>query len=105
MSWRAILSAVVLLCGWSLQAPAAHVKAELLADVSAIQPGKPFWLGVRLMIDPSWHVYWKNPGDSGLPTRVKLTVPDGFTAGAIQFPTPNRFQQPGNIIAFGYEDS
>ncbi|MGD0768194.1 MAG: protein-disulfide reductase DsbD domain-containing protein [Tepidisphaeraceae bacterium] len=87
------------------QAPAAHVRAELLADVSAVQPGKPFWLGVRLSIDPGWHVYWKNPGDAGLPTRVTFTLPDGFTAGLLQFPTPRRFVQPGNIVAFGYEDS
>jgi DsbC/DsbD-like thiol-disulfide interchange protein len=87
------------------QTPAAHVRAELLADVSAIQPGKPFWLGVRLSIDPGWHVYWKNPGDAGLPTRVTFTLPDGFTAGPLQFPTPRRFVQPGNIVAFGYEDS
>ena len=46
---------------------ADHVQAELLSDVSAIQPGKPFWLGVHLTVDPGWHVYWKNPGDAGLP--------------------------------------
>jgi DsbC/DsbD-like thiol-disulfide interchange protein len=87
------------------QTPAAHVHAELLADVFALQPGKPFWLGVRLSIDPGWHVYWKNPGDAGLPTRVNFTLPDGFTAGPLQFPTPRRFVQPGNMVAFGYEDS
>jgi len=60
---------------------------------------------VRLSIDPGWHVYWKNPGDAGLPTRVNFTLPDGFTAGPLRFPTPRRFVQPGNIVAFGYEDS
>jgi len=70
-----------------------------------VQPGKPFWLGVHLTIDPGWHVYWKNPGDTGLPTRVHLTLPDGFTAGPLQFPTPHRYQLPDNIVAFGYEDS
>lgn len=84
---------------------AGHVQAELLSDVSAIQPGKPFWLGVRLSIDPGWHVYWKNPGDSGIPTRVRFTLPDGFTADAMQFPTPSRFVLPGDIVIFGYENS
>lgn len=96
---------MILLCAAAAQASAAHVQAELLANVSAIQPGKPFLLGVRLSIDPGWHVYWKNPGDAGLPTRVKFTLPDGFTAGPLQFPTPRRFAQPGNIVAFGYENS
>jgi DsbC/DsbD-like thiol-disulfide interchange protein len=96
---------MVVLFAAAAKASAGHVQAEILADVSAIQPGKPFWLGVRLAIDPGWHVYWKNPGDAGLPTRVKLTLPDGFTADPVQFPTPSRFEQPGNIVVFGYENS
>lgn len=89
----------------SATARAGHVQADLLSDVSAVQPGKPFWLGVRLKIDPGWHVYWKNPGDSGLPTRVKFSLPDGFTAGALQFPAPQRLVLPGDIVCFGYENS
>ncbi len=80
------------------------VQAKLLADISAIQPGKPFTLGVLLTIKPSWHVYWKNPGDSGLPTRVQFTLPEGFTAGELQFPTPVRIVDVGNIVSFGYRD-
>jgi thiol:disulfide interchange protein DsbD len=105
MTPRIFLSGIVVLFAAAAQASAGHVQTELLANVSAIQPGKPFWLGVRLTMDPGWHVYWKNPGDSGIPTRVKLTLPDGFTAGSLQFPTPSRFVQPGNIVIFGYENS
>jgi DsbC/DsbD-like thiol-disulfide interchange protein len=100
-----IILAGILCCLWATGARASHVQAELLADVSGIQPGKPFWLGVHLTIDPGWHVYWKNPGDTGLPTRVSLTLPDGFTAGAVQFPTPNRYSLPDKITAYGYENS
>src|SRR6266542_3180257 len=42
-----------------------NVRAELLADASAIKPGEPFWVGLRQTIRPKWHTYWKNPGDSG----------------------------------------
>jgi len=83
----------------------SHVRARLLADVSAITPGRPFMLGVMLSVDPGWHVYWKNPGDAGLPTRVQFTLPDGFTVGPLLFPTPLRIEQPGNIVVLGYEDS
>src|ERR1700728_141868 len=97
-----ILGIVLLM---SATARAGHVQADLLSDVSAVQPGKPFWLGVRLKVDPGWHVYWKNPGDSGLPTRVKFSLPDGFTADALQFPAPQRLVLPGGIVCFGYENS
>jgi DsbC/DsbD-like thiol-disulfide interchange protein len=105
MPLRSLLCAIIVLGATATQALAGHAEAELLSDVSAIQPGKPFWLGVRLSIDPGWHVYWKNPGDAGLPTRVKLSLPDGFTADPLEFPTPRRFEQPGNIVVFGYENS
>src|SRR5580658_1441092 len=105
MPLRSLLCAMIVLCATATQTLAGHVQVELLADVSAVQPGKPFWLGVKLTIDPGWHVYWKNPGDSGLPTRVKFSLPDGFTAGALEFPTPSRFVLPGNIVCFGYENS
>jgi DsbC/DsbD-like thiol-disulfide interchange protein len=105
MLLRKILCTIIVLCATASLSRADHVQAELLSNVSALQTGKPFWVGVHLTIDPGWHVYWKNPGDAGLPTRVKLTLPDGFTAGPLEFPTPSRFPQPGNIIAFGYENT
>lgn len=80
------------------------VKARLLADVTAIKPGQAFKLGVLLQIEPNWHIYWKNPGDSGLPTRVKLALPEGFSAGEWQFPVPMRIELPGEIINFAYEN-
>lgn len=68
-----------------------YVEAELIADVSAIEPGVPFTLVLKLSIDPTWHTYWINPGATGLPTSLKLDLPEGFTAGALQFPLPKKF--------------
>lgn len=68
------------------------VAAELLAEDGAIVPGKPFTVGLKLEIDPGWHTYWKNPGDSGLATKIEWQLPEGFSAKPIQFPTPHRFE-------------
>jgi DsbC/DsbD-like thiol-disulfide interchange protein len=81
----------------------AHVKVDLLADTAAVQAGKPFTLGVRFKIDFGWHIYWTNPGDSGLPTRVKLDLPPGFTAGPVQYPVPEALKLPGDITNYAYE--
>lgn len=67
------------------------VSASLIAEPSTIQPGKPFTVAVRLDIDPGWHTYWINPGDSGYPTKIDWELPDGFLAGPIQFPAPHLF--------------
>ncbi len=80
-----------------------HVRVDLLADTSAVQPGRPFTVAIRFRIDPGWHIYWTNPGDSGLPTRVKLDLPPGFTAGPVQYPVPAVLRLPGGITDYGYE--
>jgi DsbC/DsbD-like thiol-disulfide interchange protein len=75
-----------------------HVQPQLVANVTSIEPGKSFLLGVLLKIDPGWHIYWKNPG-VGIPTKVKFSLPPGFEVGELQYPTPELLQEPGNIIA------
>jgi thiol:disulfide interchange protein DsbD len=79
------------------------VRAELIADTTAIEPGVPFQVAVRYTIAPEWHIYWTNPGDGGLPTTVSFDLPEGFSASEVRYPTPRRFVQPGDIEGYGYE--
>lgn len=81
------------------------VKARMLADVSAVVPGVPFDVAVLLELDPHWHVYWKNPGDSGLPTSVKFSLPGGFTVSGLKWPVPGILKGAGGLTDYGYEDS
>ncbi len=66
-----------------------HSTATLIAEVTSIQPGTPFTVAVRFQLDPGWHNYWKNAGDSGLPTTIEWSLPSGFQAGPIQWPPPH----------------
>ena len=79
------------------------VKIQFVADVSAIQPGQPFHVGIHLKIEPEWHVYWKNPGETGMATKLDLKLPDGFKADPVQFPTPARHTDPFGIHFNGYD--
>lgn len=81
-----------------------HVTARLISDVARIAPSTSFRVGLHLKIDPQWHVYWKNPGDGGLPTTVRWALPEGFTVSQLKFPLPALFVQPGDIQGIGYED-
>lgn len=87
--------------GASGPAPGRHVKATLVAETDAVAPGLTVAVGIRLQMDAGWHTYWRNPGDSGLPTRVRWTLPDGFAAGDLQWPAPERFPT-GPIVSYGY---
>jgi DsbC/DsbD-like thiol-disulfide interchange protein len=85
--------------------PAEHpAKVELLANVSSMKPGEPFTVGVRFTMQPHWHVYWINPGDSGMPPQVKWKLPEGFTVSELQFPVPKKFEQAGDMVGYGYDD-
>ncbi len=80
------------------------VKADLIADTTAITPGKAFTVGLRLKMAPHWHTYWQYSGDAGLPTALEWQLPDGFKAGSIQWPAPDKIVSPGDIINYGYSD-
>ena len=80
------------------------VQAKLLADVSAIVPGKPFTAGLLLHMVPNWHTYWKFPGDAGIPTEITWKLPDGWKVGEIQWPIPLKLNEPGEIQIYGYHD-
>lgn len=80
------------------------VKAELLADTTAIVPGKPFTVGVLLRMSPGWHTYWKFSGDAGLPTELIWKLPPGWKIGDIQWPIPLKTVDPGDIETYGYEN-
>lgn len=85
-------------------APQRHamLEVELVAEVTSVQPGQPFWAGVRFKMDPHWHVYWLNPGDSGLAPYLTWALPEGATAGEIQWPYPEAITvEP--LTSFGYE--
>jgi thiol:disulfide interchange protein DsbD len=78
------------------------VKTQLISEVSSVKPGEPFYLALLLQMEEHWHTYWKNPGDSGMPTQIRWDLPDGFVAGTIQWPKPDVFEDSG-MITFGYE--
>ena len=69
-------------------APKPYARPSLVAESKSIVPGKPFTVAVRFQMEPKWHVYWKDPGDSGMPPSVTWRLPPGFTAGELQFPKP-----------------
>jgi thiol:disulfide interchange protein/DsbC/DsbD-like thiol-disulfide interchange protein len=81
----------------------AHVKASLVAAETAVVPGKPVQIALRLVHDAHWHTYWLNPG-TGLPTSIVWTLPPGWTAGDIQWPAPHTLKDhTGTIVGNGYE--
>jgi DsbC/DsbD-like thiol-disulfide interchange protein len=104
---RLILPTMIVLLATSAPAASAqardenHVAVTLISEQTALVPGKTAWLGIALKHQPHWHTYWVNPGDSGLPTKLRWQLPAGFKAGDIAWPVPQRFSA-GEVYNFGY---
>ena len=97
-------AASVALAPIALAAPVktAHVEAELVAGRTAIIPGEPLTVALRLAMEKGWHTYWLNPGDSGLPTTLEWKLPAGIAAGPIEWPAPHALPA-GPLVNYGYD--
>src|SRR5450755_2789908 len=101
-----------LIFGFLIASPAAYplsgnvvatdnIKARLASETNAIAPGQSIWVALEFNIRDGWHTYWRNPGDSGQPTKLLWTLPAGVTAGDIVWTTPHRFDIPP-LVNYGY---
>ncbi|WP_446743049.1 protein-disulfide reductase DsbD family protein [Silvibacterium acidisoli] len=83
-------------------ATASHLTVQLVVPPTQIYPGQNFKAGLYFKLDPGWHVYWINAGDSGEPPSMKWALPDGIKADAFEFPAPKRLPL-GPLMDYGYE--
>ena len=82
-----------------------YVKVDLVADVQAVEPGRPFRLGVLFTLPQHAHIYWRFPGSSGLATGIEWALPEGFTISELQWPNPARFEiKEIDDVTYGYDN-
>ena len=80
-----------------------HAMVELISEYDAVVPGQSFDLALRFDLEEHWHIYWKNPGASGLSTTIDWLLPESIEAGDVQWPAPERIQL-GGLVNYGYEE-
>ena len=93
-----LLTSVVL-----AQSQMKHSKLDLISEVTSAAEDSTFSVAIALDPDPGWHVYWKNPGDNGKAPSETWTLPEGFTAGEMQYTVPS-FVPFGEYMSYGYND-
>jgi len=81
----------------ALAAPAAaqpgqakRMNVTLAAERATVQPGGSLTVAFVMRPQRGWHGYWRNPGDAGAEPRVAWRLPEGWTAGPLQYPIPRR---------------
>lgn len=82
------------------------VQATILADTTAVRAGTTFTVGILYKMQPDWHIYYKNPGESGFATSVNWKLPEGASVGETMYPAPLTFESPGApdpLVSYGYD--
>lgn len=81
------------------------VKASLINENTSIQPGHSFYVAIEMKVADSWYLYWKNPGEAGMPPAVSWNLPEGFEAGPLIWPAPERFSSGKEGAKFGFTEN
>lgn len=96
----ATIALTLLLVGQTAHAAATQVQLILASD--SAQPGDTIMAGLHFHMQPTWHIYWRNPG-IGIPPSIKWQLPAGVTAGEIQWPVPGKLTVEG-LTTYDYDD-
>jgi DsbC/DsbD-like thiol-disulfide interchange protein len=101
--WLAVfVSLLSAACARAQSTPENHAKIQLISEEKSIRHARLLWVGLLFELDPGWHIYWQNPGDSGEPPKIQWQLPHGFRAGVIRWPRPIRLGTP-SVRNYGYE--
>lgn len=90
------------LASQSVPVDTGKVTASLISSHDSVAPGQEFYIALRTQLDNKWHTYWRNPGDSGEPVQISWELPEGVTAGEINWPLPLAIPT-GPIVNYGFE--
>jgi len=78
-----------------------YTNVKLVAEKNAVSPGETITIATEINLAPHWHIYWENPGDSGLPVTIKWDAPEGFEISDIDWPTPDKISYE-ILVNYGY---
>jgi thiol:disulfide interchange protein DsbD len=105
MKWFPFLLAILLAAispAAAQVSPGPKVQASLVAESGEVAPGASVTVALQEIIAPGWHTYWSNPGEAGLPSEIKWSLPPGWKAGDIVWPYPKRLLV-GPLMQYGYD--
>ncbi len=80
-----------------------YAKATVVMESYKVNYDNNIKLGLLVNLERDWHLYWKNSGDSGIPTSIQLSLPNGFSSYKVFFPIPKSFEFDG-LVSYGYEN-
>lgn len=103
-----LLTSFPVMAAESAWAQADFLKVRLLAAQSTMGNSgngpASVQAALEIVMEPGWHIYWRMPGDGGLPPDLDWTASQNLKEAVIGWPAPRRFEYEG-LYGFGYKDS
>jgi len=81
-----------------------YSQIKIIPSQTILSPNSEITIATEIKLAPNWHVYWENPGDSGLPVSIEWDAPDGFKFSEIDWPTPHKISYD-ILVNYGYYDN
>jgi len=80
------------------------LKARIITEKTAVGHDKTLNAALEIVMEPDWHIYWRMPGDGGLPPMLDWAKSTNLKSTDIKWPSPVRFEYEG-LYGFGYKNA
>src|SRR5690606_307848 len=85
----------------NLETTQAHSTGRFISSSDAFVAGESTSFALYIKLEPAWHTYWHNPGDSAAAPILEVRAPKDYKVSAIRYPLPQRIPV-GHLTSFGY---
>jgi len=79
------------------------VEVQLVLEETSLVAGETNFLGLSFNVEPGWHIYWQNAGDTGAAPIIEFDLPEGVSRGEIRWPAPKRYAHNAGLLDYVYE--
>ena len=78
------------------------VVVKFLYSTEKLIENKSLQVGLEFKLEPEWKIYWKNPGDAGLPPEINFSQSQNIYSYEVQWPLPTRIKETEDLISNVY---
>ena len=78
------------------------VVVKFLYSTEKLIENKSLQVGLEFKLEPEWKIYWKNPGDAGLPPEINFSQSQNIYSYKVQWPLPTRIKETEDLISNVY---
>lgn len=78
-------------------------RTRIVSAVTAAGSRPTLPLGLQVALDDGWHIYWRSPGEAGLPPTLSVG-PDSENVASVEFvwPAPEQSVEQGQLVTRTY---